>query len=96
MPTTNIHAAKTNLSKLIDAALRGEEVIIAKSGKPLVKLVAIEAAKPAIDRKKFFGALKGQFEFDWDEWKRMDREIEDLFNEGPIFPQKSSPEESSR
>ncbi|MBI1866898.1 MAG: type II toxin-antitoxin system prevent-host-death family antitoxin [Methylocystis sp.] len=90
MSVTNIHAAKTNLSKLIDAALRGEEVIIAKSGKPIVKLIAVEPPKLAIDRKKFFGALKGQFGFDWDEWKRMDREIERLFNEGQIFPERSS------
>jgi prevent-host-death family protein len=86
MSITNIHAAKTNLSKLIDAALRGEEVVIAKSGKPMVRLVAIEPPKPAIDRKKFFGALKGQFDFDWDEWKRMDLEIEKLFNESEVFP----------
>jgi prevent-host-death family protein len=36
-----IHAAKTNLSKLIEAALAGEEVVIAKGSKPVVKLVAI-------------------------------------------------------
>ncbi len=95
MSVTNIHAAKTNLSKLIEAALRGEEVVIAKSGKPMVRLVAVEPAKPAIDRKKFFGALKGQFDFDWDEWKRMDREIETLFNEGPLFPDELTPKESA-
>ncbi|MEP7455819.1 type II toxin-antitoxin system Phd/YefM family antitoxin [Phyllobacterium sp. SB3] len=37
----NVHAAKTNLSKLIEAALNGEEVIIAKGDKPVVKLVPI-------------------------------------------------------
>ena len=37
-----IHAAKTNLSKLIEAALAGEEVIIAKGAKPVVKLVPIQ------------------------------------------------------
>ena len=36
-----IHAAKTNLSKLIEAALAGEEVIIAKGDKPVVKLVPV-------------------------------------------------------
>jgi prevent-host-death family protein len=50
----NIHAAKTNLSKLIDAALSGEEVIIAKGNKPVVKLVAIP-------QNRFeFGILKGK------------------------------------
>jgi prevent-host-death family protein len=40
-----IHAAKTNLSKLIDAALKGEEVIIARGGTPVVRLVPVEAKK---------------------------------------------------
>jgi prevent-host-death family protein len=39
MSVTNIHEAKTRLSQLIERALAGEEVIIAKAGKPLVKLV---------------------------------------------------------
>jgi prevent-host-death family protein len=81
MSVTNIHAAKTNLSKLIEAALRGEEVVIAKSGKPMVRLVAVEPLKPAIDRKKFFGVWRGRFEWPgWDEWKRMDAEIEAEFD----------------
>ena len=42
----NIHAAKTQLSKLLDAAAAGEEVIIAKAGKPVAKLVSIDAAAP--------------------------------------------------
>jgi prevent-host-death family protein len=39
MKITNIHQAKTQLSKLIESVLAGEEVVIAKAGKPLVKLV---------------------------------------------------------
>ena len=42
-----IHAAKTNLSKLIDAALKGEEVIIARGDQPVVRLV------PVVAKKKF-------------------------------------------
>jgi antitoxin (DNA-binding transcriptional repressor) of toxin-antitoxin stability system len=49
-----IHAAKTNLSKLIEAALAGEEVVIAKGKTAVVKLVAIE-------RTRFkMGLLKGK------------------------------------
>ncbi|WP_343713823.1 type II toxin-antitoxin system Phd/YefM family antitoxin [Inquilinus sp.] len=40
-----VHVAKTHLSKLIDAALSGEEVVIAKGRKPVVKLVAIPQSK---------------------------------------------------
>jgi prevent-host-death family protein len=42
----NVHEAKTQLSKLIEAALRGEDVIIARDGKPAVKLTAIPLEKP--------------------------------------------------
>jgi prevent-host-death family protein len=41
MPIANIHEAKTQLSKLIDRALKGEEVIIARAGTPMVRLVPI-------------------------------------------------------
>jgi prevent-host-death family protein len=42
MLTVNIHEAKTHLSRLLDRAARGEPVIIAKAGKPLVKVVPLE------------------------------------------------------
>lgn len=41
MTKANVHEAKTNLSKLIEQALNGEEVVIAKAGKPLVRLVPV-------------------------------------------------------
>jgi len=56
MATVNIHDAKTHLSRLIEQAARGESVVIAKAGKPLVKLTALEA--PAYPRR--LGFLKGQ------------------------------------
>lgn len=45
MKIINIHEAKTNLSRLIESVIAGEEVVIAKAGKPLVKLIAYEASK---------------------------------------------------
>lgn len=54
--TANIHAAKTQLSKLIEAALAGEEVIIQKAGKPAVRLAPIS---PATAPRKA-GAWKGK------------------------------------
>jgi prevent-host-death family protein len=57
--TANIHEAKTTLSKLIERALAGEEVIIAKAGKPLVHLTPV--AKPvAVDRAAIFGSMRGK------------------------------------
>ena len=52
----SIHAAKTHLSRLIARAEAGEEIIIARGRKPVVKLVAL-APKP----KRVFGSMKGQF-----------------------------------
>jgi prevent-host-death family protein len=54
MQQVTVHAAKTNLSKLIDAAMAGEEIIIAKGNKPVVKLVAIPQGRFKI------GVLEGQ------------------------------------
>ena len=56
MKTINIHAAKTQLSSLVEEAAAGEEIIIAKAGKPMARLVALE--KPAFGRA--LGALKGR------------------------------------
>ncbi|MFK7966810.1 MAG: type II toxin-antitoxin system Phd/YefM family antitoxin [Burkholderiaceae bacterium] len=77
MKTVNIHEAKTHLSRLIDAAVNGESFVIAKAGKPLVK---VEALSPADSPKsKRLGFAKGQFEVpdDFDEMGQA--EIEALF-----------------
>jgi prevent-host-death family protein len=42
----NIHEAKTHLSKLLEKVALGEEVVIAKAGKPVAKLVAIDSERP--------------------------------------------------
>lgn len=57
--TANIHEAKTTLSKLIERALAGEEVIIAKAGKPLIQLIPV-IEKPAVDRAAIFGSMRGK------------------------------------
>jgi prevent-host-death family protein len=56
--TVNIHEAKTHLSRLIDQAANGESFIIAKAGKPLVKVVGLDA--PAAPKR--MGFLKGHFQ----------------------------------
>jgi prevent-host-death family protein len=57
MPTFTIHAAKTNLSKLIARAEAGEEIVLARGNEPVAKIVAVsQKAKP----KRKFGALKGK------------------------------------
>jgi len=46
MRTVNIHAAKTQLSRLVDDAAKGEEIVIAKAGKPVARLVALTDSRP--------------------------------------------------
>ena len=46
METINIHEAKTHLSRLVEKAAKGEPFIIAKAGKPMVKVVPLEDEKP--------------------------------------------------
>lgn len=58
MHIINIHEAKTHFSKLVESAMNGKETIIAKSGKPVAKLVPIVAKKP----KRPLGVLKGKIE----------------------------------
>jgi antitoxin (DNA-binding transcriptional repressor) of toxin-antitoxin stability system len=53
---TTVHAAKTDLSRLIKRACAGEEVVIARGDTPVVRLVPV--AQPV--RKRMFGALKGK------------------------------------
>jgi prevent-host-death family protein len=50
MRTTNIHQAKTHLSRLVERAAAGEEIVIAKAGKPMAKLVRYEP-EPVVERK---------------------------------------------
>ena len=59
MQTVNIHEAKTHLSRLIEKAAKGESFIIAKAGKPMVKVIALDAVKP--DATNRTGFMSGQF-----------------------------------
>ncbi|MGA9530026.1 MAG: type II toxin-antitoxin system Phd/YefM family antitoxin [Terriglobales bacterium] len=77
----NIHEAKTHLSKLLERVALGEEVIIAKAGTPVAKLVAVHQPKTRI-----FGSAKGEFTVP-DDFNEPDPEIEKLFYEGDLFPE---------
>jgi prevent-host-death family protein len=81
MKIVNIHEAKTHLSRLVDAAARGEPFVIAKAGTPLVKVTAIDAPSYADQRR--LGFLKGEISVpaDFDEMGR--EEIERLFEAAP-------------
>src|SRR5215469_18834701 len=53
----NVHEAKTHLSKLLDRVALGEEVVIAKAGRPVAKLVAVSSTP----KKRTLGSAKGEF-----------------------------------
>ncbi len=79
MQTVNIHEAKTHLSRLVEQAANGEPFVIAKAGKPLVKVVPLNA--PEAGQMKRLGFMSGQISVP-DDFDRMGgSEIERLFGE---------------
>jgi prevent-host-death family protein len=79
MKTVNIHEAKTQLSKLIEKASKGESFIIAKAGKPVVRVTALSAPTGAQVRR--MGFMAGQISVP-DDFDRMGQEeIERIFGE---------------
>jgi prevent-host-death family protein len=84
MLTVNIHDAKTQLSKLIAMAVKGQPFIIAKAGKPMVKVEAVEGAQDMISPKRGFGSLRGQFKVPDDFDTMFQAKIEDMFNNSKL------------
>jgi antitoxin (DNA-binding transcriptional repressor) of toxin-antitoxin stability system len=80
METVNIHDAKTNLSRLIAKAVAGEPFIIAKAGKPLVKVEALIPQTPK--RKSRIGFMVGEGTVPDDFDTMMQSEIEKMFYGG--------------
>ena len=78
MTTANVHEAKTNLSKLLNAASEGQEVIITRRGGKITrfKLQPLPDRKP----KQLFGALKGKVVFAPD-YDQADKELADMFED---------------
>jgi prevent-host-death family protein len=79
MQTVNIHEAKTHLSRLVDQAAKGEPFVIAKAGKPLVKVMALTAPEEGHTRR--LGFLTGVIAVPADFDRMGRREIEQLFGE---------------
>jgi prevent-host-death family protein len=79
METVNIHLAKTHLSRLVDKAAKGEPFVIAKAGKPLVKVVALDAPTP--ERIKRLGFMAGQIQVPEDFDRMGSDEIERLLGD---------------
>jgi prevent-host-death family protein len=80
MQTFNIHDAKTHLSRLVDQAAKGESFVIAKAGKPLVKVIALDA--PEASQMKRRGFMAGQIKVPDDFDQMGAEEIANLFGAG--------------
>ena len=80
MQTVNIHEAKTHLSRLVDQAANGEPFVIAKAGKPLVKVIALSA--PEAGKVQRLGFLQGQITVPDDFNQIGNEEIGQLFGTG--------------
>jgi len=73
--TVNIHEAKTHLSRLVEQAAKGHEFVIAKAGKPMVRVVPLQAP-PAL---RTLGFLAGQGTIEADVKKKFARDIDAMF-----------------
>lgn len=71
----NVHEAKTHLSRLLERVAMGEEVVIAKAGKPVAKLVPIQSEQ----KKRILGSAKGEFTVPDDFNDPLPKDVEDLF-----------------
>jgi prevent-host-death family protein len=79
MQIVNIHEAKTHLSRLVEQAAKGESFVIAKAGKPLVKVTALEA--PTGGQVRRLGFLSGEISVPADFDRMGGEEIETLFGD---------------
>ena len=75
----NMHEAKSRLSQLVEAVESGREaeIVIARNGKPVARLVPITPEKP----KRRLGLAAGKFNFDYEAFQALDAEVERLFDE---------------
>jgi len=82
--TVNISNAKANLSKLANDVAQGDEVIVSRSGKPVMKLVPLTPQEAAAFKPKTLNGLLGKYaeefkDFDWEEWDRLDDEVHKIW-----------------
>lgn len=78
----NVHEAKTHFSRLLEQAHAGQEIILAKAGKPYARLVPLEPE--TVERKP--GRLKGLIEVGDEFFEPLSEEELALWENGPVFP----------
>jgi prevent-host-death family protein len=83
LETVNIHEAKTHFSRLVERAERGEEIIIARSGRPVARLVPLEG----VEKPRVFGRMRGKIRIADDFDAPLPDEILDRFENSTTFPE---------
>lgn len=85
MQNIDLNELQANFQDYVERAAKGEEFAVTRNGSPVAKLVAYSPSLPRI------GFMKGQFTFDAAASDSMDKEIEELFYAGEIFPPEDGP-----
>lgn len=78
LKVVNIHEAKTHLSRLVEEAMNGDSFIIAKAGKPMVKVIRLDTQQLEKPKSRI-GFMKGQFQVPEDFDTMFQKEIEEMF-----------------
>lgn len=91
MKIVNLHMAKTHLSRLVEEAARGDEITIAKAGRPIARLVPVEDIKP-----RRFGLLRGRIEISDDFDAPLPKELLALFEGAPPVRRAKAPAKRRR
>jgi prevent-host-death family protein len=86
--SVTIHEAKTHFSKLVRRAEAGEEIVVRRGREPVARIVPLKKKRGGVSGR---GSMKGEI---WmvpeEEMKKVDKEIEQLFEESVIFPEENS------
>jgi prevent-host-death family protein len=86
MTKVNLYEAKTSLSQLVERAAQGEDIVIAKNGRPMAALVSLDRVKGQVQRVREFGFLSDAFpkftDAEWEVlWREGDEEVARLFED---------------
>ena len=84
----NLAEAKAKFSELVDAASRGEEIVLARHGKAMARLAPLAAAPKGPRQFGQYEHLARDIDWDkwWEDWKAADREIENEIDRSELFP----------
>jgi prevent-host-death family protein len=80
MTQVNMHEAKSNLSRLVESLVSGEEkeVTISRNGRPVVRMTLVPNDRP----KRVFGFARGKYSFDYEAFQALDADVQAMFDEG--------------